>query len=92
MSRPSAGDLLRLALLLAGLVGIAAVLSVAFATAGRTGHQAVAAGTGIVGLALAAAGLVMLVIARRDAGRVTTGTAMGTLGLAVAFLIVALVV
>ena len=82
MNRPSAGDLARLGLLLAGLVLIAAVLSVAFASAGRTGHQAVAAGTG----------LVMLVIARRDTGRVTTGTAMGTLGLAVVFLIVALVV
>jgi hypothetical protein len=83
---------LRLAGLLLVLVLIAAVLSSAFAAAGRPTAQAIAGGCGLVGVLIVLLGTVLLGLARRTEGRVTQLTGLGTLALSVPFLVIALVV
>ncbi len=82
----------RLAVLLLVPMLATVALAVAFAAAGRPTAQAVAAGSGLVGIAIVLLGTVLLGLARRADGRVTQLTGLGTLALGVPFLVLALVV
>ena len=83
---------LRLVAVLIALVLAGAVLTAAFAAGGRPLGQAIAAGSGLIGVLLVLLGTVLLGLARRADGRVTQGTGIGALALGVPFLVVALVV
>lgn len=81
----------RFGVLMLGLLAAVALLAALFWLAGRPPRPALAGAFGVVGLILAVAAVVMLGASRRGSGRVTSGTAYGTLVLSVPFLAASLV-
>ncbi len=82
----------RLALLVAGLLAANAVFAMLFTANGRALGPALAGGAGIVGLAMAVVGLVLLAIVRTGSKRITYATAFGALVLSLPFFAAALVI